>query len=98
MVPKLRTSCNLAKDINTSRATVMNYIKNLADARLINIVYPVGQQYPKKPAKVMLQNSNLIYAIYPIQLNQQQLMETFLSMLYGKTARSARVTRMAITS
>jgi hypothetical protein len=75
--PKAPNISNLAKDINTSRATVMNYIKNLADARLINIVYPVGQQYPKKPAKVMLQNSNLIYAIYPIQLNQQQLMETF---------------------
>ena len=75
--PQAPNISNLAKDINTSRATVMNYIKNLADARLINIVYPVGQQYPKKPAKVMLQNSNLIYAIYPIQLNQQQLMETF---------------------
>ena len=75
--PKAPNISNLAKDINTSRATVMNYIKNLADARLINIVYPVGQEFPKKPAKVMLQNSNLIYAIYPIQLDQQQLMETF---------------------
>ena len=75
--PKAPNISNLAKEINTSRATVMNYIKNLADARLINIVYPVGQEFPKKPAKVMLQNSNLIYAIYPIQLDQQQLMETF---------------------
>ena len=68
---------NLAKEINTSRATVMNYIKNLTDARLINLVYPVGQEFPKKPSKVMLQNPNLIYAIYPIQVEQQQLMETF---------------------
>ena len=75
--PKAPNISNLAKDINTSRATVMNYIKNLADARLINLVYPVGQEFPKKPAKVMLQNSNLIYAIYPIQLDEQQLMETF---------------------
>lgn len=75
--PKAPNISNLAKEIKTSRATVMNYIKNLADARLINIVYPVGQEFPKKPAKVMLQNSNLIYAIYPIQLDQQQLMETF---------------------
>ena len=75
--PKAPNISNLAKEINTSRATVMNYIKNLADARLINIVYPVGQEFPKKPAKVMLQNSNLIYASYPIQLDQQQLMETF---------------------
>lgn len=75
--PKAPNISNLAKDINTSRATVMNYIKNLADARLINLVYPVGQEFPKKPTKVMLQNSNLIYAIYPIQLDEQQLMETF---------------------
>ncbi|QUB72959.1 ATP-binding protein [Prevotella melaninogenica] len=75
--PKAPNISNLAKDINTSRATVMNYIKNLADARLINLVYPVGQEFPKKPATVMLQNSNLIYAIYPIQLDEQQLMETF---------------------
>lgn len=75
--PKAPNISNLAKDINTSRATVMNYIKNLADARLINLVYPVGQEFPKKPAKVMLENSNLIYAIYPIQLDEQQLMETF---------------------
>lgn len=68
---------NLAKEINTSRATVMNYIKNLTDARLINLVYPVGQEFPKKPSKVMLQNPNLMYAIYPIQGEQQQLMETF---------------------
>ncbi len=68
---------NLAKEINTSRATVMNYIKNLTDARLINLVYPIGQEFPKKPSKVILQNPNLMYAIYPIQVEQQQLMETF---------------------
>lgn len=68
---------NLAEEINTSRATVMNYIKYLADARLINIIYPVGQDFPKKPSKVMLHNSNLMHAIYPIKVNQQDMMETF---------------------
>ena len=55
----------------------MNYIKYLADARLINIIYPVGQEFPKKPSKVMMHNSNLMYAIYPIQVNEQEVMETF---------------------
>lgn len=41
----------LANDVETSRATVMNYIKYLADARLINIIYPKGQEFPKKPSK-----------------------------------------------
>ena len=68
----------LAHDINTSRATVMNYIKYLSDARLINMIYPSGQSFPKKPTKVMMHNSNLIYAIYPIKVENQEVMETFL--------------------
>ncbi|WP_314379886.1 AAA family ATPase [Segatella buccae] len=67
----------LAKSIETSRATVMNYIKYLADARLINMIYPIGQEFPKKPGKIMMHNSNLMYAIYPITVEGQDLMETF---------------------
>ena len=67
----------LASDIETSRATVMNYIKYLADARLINIVYPVGQSFPKKPPMIMVHNPNRMYAIYPINVEKQELMENF---------------------
>ena len=67
----------LAQDIETSRATVMNYIKYLTDARLLNMIYPVGEEFPKKPSKVMLHNSNLLYAIYPIHVDRQEAMETF---------------------
>ena len=67
----------LAQDIQTSRATVMNYIKYLTDARLLNMIYPVGEDFPKKPSKVMLHNSNLLYAIYPINVEKQDAMETF---------------------
>jgi len=75
--PKAPNISQMATDIETSRATVMNYIKYLADARLINIIYPVGQEFPKKPSKVMMHNSNLMYAIYPIKVEKQDLMETF---------------------
>ena len=67
----------LANAIETSRATVMNYIKYLADARLINMIYPVGEEFPKKPSKIMPHNSNLLYAIYPIHVDKQAAMETF---------------------
>ena len=67
----------LANQIDTSRATVMNYIKYLADARLLNEIYYVGQEFPKKPAKVMMHNPNLMYAIYPIAVETQEVMETF---------------------
>src|SRR5574344_456049 len=75
--PKAPNISNLAHEIETSRATVMNYIKYLADARLINMIYPVGKEFPKKPSKVMMHNTNLMYAIYPIQNNDQDVMETF---------------------
>lgn len=67
----------LAHDIETSRATVMNYIEYLSEARLLNIIYPVGQKFPKKPAKVMMHNPNLTYAIYPNNMTEQDVMETF---------------------
>ena len=67
----------LAADIQTSRATVMNYIKYLADARLINMVYPKGEVFPKKPAKIMMHNTNLMYSIYPVKVEEQDVLETF---------------------
>ena len=67
----------LALDIETSRATVMNYIKYLADARLINMMYLVGDDFPKKPSKIMMHNSNLLYTVYPIVADEQVVMETF---------------------
>lgn len=77
-MPQTPNISNLAKEINTSRATVMNYIKYLSDARLLNILYPIGEDFPKKPARVMMNNSNLIYAIYPILAEQSNVMETFM--------------------
>ncbi len=75
--PKAPNVSQLANDIETSRATVMNYMKYLAEARLINVIYPRGQEFPKKPSKVMMHNPNLMYAIYPIRVEQQDIMETF---------------------
>ena len=67
----------LATEIQTSRATVMNYIKYLEDARLINMVYPKGESFPKKPSKVVMHNSNLMYAVYPVKVNEQDVLDTF---------------------
>ena len=75
--PKAPNVSKLSQDIETSRATVMNYIKYLTDARLLNMIYPVGEDFPKKPSKIMLHHSNLLYAIYPIHVEKQTAMETF---------------------
>ena len=75
--PQSPNISQLAHDIDTSRATVMHYIKNLADARLLNLIYPEDCYFPRKPSKVMLHNSNLIYAIYPNHVKRQDVMDTF---------------------
>lgn len=75
--PSTPNISQLSKDIETSRATVMNYIKYLADARLVNILYPIGEEFPKKPNKVYMYNSNLMYPIRPAVVNKQSVRETF---------------------
>lgn len=69
----------LAAGIQTSRATVMNYIKNLEEARLINMIYREGETFPKKPVQIMLHDTNLMYAVYSPSMNTQDIMETFLT-------------------
>jgi predicted AAA+ superfamily ATPase len=75
--PKAPNVSQLAAEIQTSRATVMNYIKYLADARLINLLYPEGEEFPKKPSKIMMHNSNLMYSIFPVRVEEQDVLDTF---------------------
>lgn len=65
-----------SKDIETSRATVMNYIKYLKDARLFNLLYPQDEDFPKKPEKVYMHNTNLMYVISP-NIDAEDLRKTF---------------------
>lgn len=67
----------LAETIDTSRATVMNYIKYLADARLLNIIYHQGSVFPKKPAMVVVNNPNLIYTVYPRNFGDREILNSF---------------------
>ncbi|MCD8194312.1 MAG: AAA family ATPase [Tannerellaceae bacterium] len=67
----------LSKEIETSRATVMNYIKYLTDARLMSMLYPVGEAFPKKPSTVYMYNPNLMYPIRPSEVNPQSVREVF---------------------
>lgn len=67
----------LAVDVSTSRATVMNYIKFLTDAGLLNLIYRKGEDFPKKPARTLLSNTNLMYAVCGGKPDTQILIETF---------------------
>ena len=67
----------LSTDIETSRATVMNYLKYLKDARLINMLYPENEDFPKKPAVVYLQDTNLIHVMRRTEVDEQAVRDTF---------------------
>lgn len=67
----------LSKELDMSRATVMNYIKYLKDARLVNMLYPVGENFPKKPSTVYIYNTNLLHALHLESLNELSEHKTF---------------------
>ena len=50
---------NISDEIGLSRATTMNYIKYLKDSRLINLLYPEDKNFPMKPTKVYMHNTNV---------------------------------------
>lgn len=56
----------LSTEVETSRATVMNYLRYLKNARLINLLYANGdEELMKKPTKVYLQNTNILNTVAP---------------------------------
>lgn len=67
----------LSLDIETSRATVMNYIKYLKDAKLVSLLYAADEDFPKKPSLLYPHNTNLYYAIRQNNIDPQALRETF---------------------
>lgn len=68
----------LAVLVETSRATVMNYLNYLKNARLINLLYSNGdEEQMKKPDRVYLHNTNLLYAIAPSNTESLNLRQTF---------------------
>ena len=68
---------NIAEAIGLSRATTMNYIKYLKDSRLINLLYPEGKNFPMKPTKVYMHNTNVARMIFDREIAPIDLYETF---------------------
>lgn len=69
----------LSIDCEISRATVTNYLEYLRSARLINMLYREGEEFPKKPDLVYMHNTNLIFPlkISTVDIEDQELHETF---------------------
>jgi len=67
----------LSIECDISRATVTNYLEYLKSARLINMLYMEGEEFPKKPDMVYMHNTNLMFPLKTCGINDQDLAETF---------------------
>lgn len=68
----------LSTDVQTSRATIMNYLRYMKNARIVNMLFSNGNEDDiKKPDLVYLHNTNLMYAIDPTNINNKILRQTF---------------------
>ena len=75
---------NISDEIGLSRATTMNYIKYLKDSRLINLLYMEDKNFPMKPTKVYMHNTNLARMIFTRELEPADLYETcFYTFVHG---------------
>ena len=78
--PSALNVSNISEEIGLSRATTMNYIKYLKDSRLINLLYPEGKNFPMKPTKVYMHNTNLAQMIFTRKIDKMDLFETYFYM------------------
>lgn len=68
----------LSSEIETSRATVINYLRYLKNARLINLIYADGDEdSQKKPECVYAHNTNILYAVSPENFGIDTIRKTF---------------------
>lgn len=77
-VPFTPNVSKISQEIETSRATVMNYLRYLKNAKLINLLYNNGDEdQQKKPAKVYLQNTNILHTVAPANKDNVTFRQTF---------------------
>lgn len=68
----------LSTEIETSRTTVLNYLRYLKNARLIDLLFENGNNGQlQKPEVVYLHNTNLLHIIAPDNINNRNLRTTF---------------------
>ena len=75
--PSALNVSNISEEIGLSRATTMNYIKYLKDSGLINLLYPEGKNFPMKPTRVYMHNTNLAQMIFTRKIDPMDLYETY---------------------
>ncbi len=68
----------ISAEVETSRATVVNYLQYLKKARIVNLLFPTDSNGQlQKPDQVYLHNTNLLHIIAPENINNRNLRLTF---------------------
>ncbi len=87
----------LAASVETSRATIMNYLKYLKNAKLINLLYENGggddEEQIKKPDMVYMHDTNLLYAIAPNNTEKLNVRQTF---FYNQVSYTCKLTKSKV--
>lgn len=91
----------IAAALEIGRDTVVEYLKYLGDAKVLNLLYSDKKKIGKlsKPDKVYLENPNIMYALAPTKVEVGTLRETFAvgclseshNVEYGKTQGDFKV-------
>ena len=78
-VPFELNANKVAAALEIGRDTVVEYIKYLGDAKVLNLLYSDKKKIGKlsKPDKIYLENPNVIYALAPSKVEIGTLRETF---------------------
>ena len=100
-VPFELNANKLAAALELGRDTVVEYLKYLGDAKVLNLLYSDKKKIGKltKPDKVYIENPNIIYALAPAKTEIGTLRETFAinslseshNVEYGKTQGDFKV-------
>jgi predicted AAA+ superfamily ATPase len=78
-VPFELNANKIAAALDIGRDTVVEYLKYLGDAKVLNLLYSDKKKVGKlsKPDKVYLENPNILYALTPTKVEIGTLRETF---------------------
>lgn len=78
-VPIELNANRIAAALEIGRDTVVEYLKYLGDAKVLNLLYSDKKKIGKltKPDKIYMENTNLMYAIAPTKVEIGTLRETF---------------------
>lgn len=100
-VPFTPNVSKISNDVETSRATIMNYLRYLKNARLINLLFSNGDEDQlKKPDLIYAHNTNILYAVDPENVNNRNLRTTFFynQVGYQHTIKSSDIADFKVNS